>query len=236
MLNFSDYHFRFFICIVAPNAEFAQESGEPIGPADFIKIAERTGQIIEISNWVLNEACRNIREWQEQGYQTVRVDINLSSKDFADRGVLYKFLQVMQRHNLHPNQIGIEITENILLESTEQIIKALSVLHNAGVHISIDDFGTGYSSLNYLKQLPLSGIKIDQSFVHEAPSNKDDLIIMQAITLVGHGFGLDVVAEGVETEWHQSICKGVGCNTIQGLFISPPLVAPEFAQKFLEKK
>jgi diguanylate cyclase (GGDEF)-like protein len=213
-----------------------QENGEQIGPADFIKIAERTGQIIEISNWVLNEACRNIREWQEQGYDTVRVDINLSSKDFAERGVLYKFLQIMQRHNLNPNQIGIEITENILLESTDQIIKALSVLHNAGVHISIDDFGTGYSSLNYLKQLPLSGIKIDQSFVHEAPSNKDDLIIMQAITLVGHGFGLDVVAEGVETEWHQSICKGVGCNTIQGLFISPPLPAPEFAKKFLGKK
>ena len=213
-----------------------QESGEQIGPADFIKIAERTGQIIEISNWVLNEACRNIREWQEQGYDTVRVDINLSSKDFAERGVLYKFLQIVQRHNLNPNQIGIEITENILLESTDQIIKALSVLHNAGVHISIDDFGTGYSSLNYLKQLPLSGIKIDQSFVHEAPSNKDDLIIMQAITLVGHGFGLDVVAEGVETEWHQSICKGVGCNTIQGLFISPPLAASEFAEKFLKKK
>ena len=213
-----------------------QENGEQIGPADFIKIAERTGQIIEISNWVLNEACRNIREWQQQGYDTVRVDINLSSKDFAERGVLYKFLQIMQRHNLNPNQIGIEITENILLESTDQIIKALSVLHNAGVHISIDDFGTGYSSLNYLKQLPLSGIKIDQSFVHEAPSNKDDLIIMQAITLVGHGFELDVVAEGVETEWHQSICKGVGCNTIQGLFISAPLAAPKFAEKFLKKK
>ncbi len=213
-----------------------QESGEQISPSDFIKIAERTGQIIEISNWVLNETCRIIVNWQDQGYETVRVDINLSSKDFADRGVLYKILQTIQRNNLKPNQFGIEITENILLESTEQVIKALTVLHNDGVHISIDDFGTGYSSLNYLKQLPLSGIKIDQSFVHEAPSNKDDLIIMQAITLVGHGFGLDVVAEGVETEWHQSLCKGVGCNTIQGNFVSKPLPADEFASQFLTQQ
>ena len=187
-----------------------------INPADFIRIAERNGQIIEISNWVLQEACRHLIEWEIQGYRTVRVDINLSGMDFNDRGVLYKFLQIMQRKKLNPNQIGIEITENILLESTDQVIKALTLLHNSGVHISIDDFGTGYSSLNYLKQLPLSGIKIDQSFVHEAPSNKDDLIIMQAITLVGHGFGLDVVAEGVETEWHEELCKSIGCNLDTG--------------------
>ena len=206
-----------------------------INPADFIRIAERNGQIIEISNWVLQEACRNLIEWEIQGYKTVRVDINLSGMDFNDRGVLYKFLQIMQRKKLNPSQIGIEITENILLDSTDQVIKALTVLHNSGVHISIDDFGTGYSSLNYLKQLPLSGIKIDQSFVHEAPSNKDDLIIMQAITLVGHGFGLDVVAEGVETEWHEELCKSIGCNKIQGNLISEPLSADEFASKFLPR-
>ena len=208
---------------------------ENINPSDFIRIAERNGQIIEISNWVLQEACRQVLEWQAQGYDPVRVDINLSGMDFADRGVLYKFLQILQRRKLKPGQIGIEITENILLESTDQVIKALKVLHTAGVHISIDDFGTGYSSLNYLKQLPLSGIKIDQSFVHEAPSNKDDLIIMQAITLVGQGFGLDVVAEGVETEWHESLCKGIGCNKIQGNFIAEPMPPDRFAQKFLPR-
>lgn len=212
-----------------------QGSNDNVNPADFIRIAERTGLINEISRWVLQEACRNVKEWNDQGYETVRVDINLSGKDFADRGVLYSFLQTLRHHNLQPHQIGVEITENILLGSTDQIIKALTVLHNAGVHISIDDFGTGFSSLNYLKQLPLSGIKIDQSFVHEAPSNKDDLIIIQAITLVGHGFGLDVIAEGVETEWHESLCKGVGCNTIQGIYVSEPLPADKFAKKFLKK-
>ncbi len=213
-----------------------QQSGDQVNPGDFIRIAERSGLINEISSWVLDQACRQIIQWQEQGYETVRVDINLSSKDFAERGVLYSFLQILRRHNLQPQQIGIEITENILLESTEPVIKALTVLHNAGVHISIDDFGTGFSSLNYLKQLPLSGIKIDQSFVHEAPSNKDDLIIIQAITLVGHGFGLDVVAEGVETEWHESLCKGVGCNTMQGIYVSEPLTADEFAENFLKQR
>jgi diguanylate cyclase (GGDEF)-like protein len=210
-------------------------NSEHVSPADFIRIAERTGLINEISAWVLQQACQQINRWQEQNYETVRVDINLSGKDFADKGVLYSFLQTMRRNNLQPSQIGIEITENIMLQSTEQVIKALSVLHNAGVHVSIDDFGTGFSSLSYLKQLPLSGIKIDQSFVHEAPSNKDDLIIIQAITLVGHGFGLDVVAEGVESEWHESLCKGVGCNTMQGNYVSEPLPADQFAEKFLKK-
>jgi len=213
-----------------------QQDGENINPGDFIKIAERTGQILDISNWVANEACRVIQQWTEQGYDTVRVDINLSSKDFANRGVLYKFLQILQRHHLKASQIGVEIAENIMRESPDQVIKALSVLHNAGVHISIDDFGTGYSSLNSLKQLPLSGIKIDESFVHEAPNSKNDLVIMQAITLAGQGFGLDVVAEGVETEWHQSLCKEVGCNTIQGNYVSPPLPADEFAEQYLKRE
>jgi diguanylate cyclase (GGDEF)-like protein len=213
-----------------------QEDGENINPGDFIKIAERTGQIVEISNWVVNEACRITREWAEQGYETVRIDVNLSSKDFANRGVLYKFLQIVQRHHLKASQIGIEIAENIMLESTDQGISALNVLHNAGVHISIDDFGTGYSSLNSFKRLPLSGIKIDESFVHAAPNSKDDLTIMQAITLAGQGFGLDVIAEGVETEWHQTLCKEVGCNTIQGNYISKPLKAEDFAAQYLKKK
>ena len=213
-----------------------QEDGENINPGDFIKIAERTGQIVEVSNWVVNEACRVTQQWMEQGYETVRVDVNLSSKDFANSGVLYKFLQIIQRHHLKASQIGVEIAENIMLESTDQVINALTVLHNAGVHISIDDFGTGYSSLNSLKRLPLSGIKIDESFVHAAPNSKDDLTIMQAITLAGQGFGLGVIAEGVETEWHQTLCKEVGCNTIQGNYVSKPLTAEDFGTQYLKKK
>ena len=185
---------------------------------------------------MVNEACRVTQQWMEQGYETVRVDVNLSSKDFANRGVLYKFLQIIQRHHLKASQIGVEIAENILLESTDQVINALTVLHNAGVHISIDDFGTGYSSLNSLKRLPLSGIKIDESFVHEAPNSKNDLTIMQAITLAGQGFGLNVIAEGVETEWHQTLCKEVGCNTIQGNYVSKPLTSDDFATQYLKKK
>ena len=212
-----------------------QGDGEHIQPADFIQIAERTGLINDVSEWVLNETCRQLCEWRDEGLETVRIDINLSGKDFGDKGVLYRILPTLQRHDLKPNQLGIEITESVLLESNSHLVKALEVLHNAGVYISIDDFGTGYSSLNYLKRLPLSGIKIDQSFVHEAPNNKDDLIIMQAITLVGHGFGLGVIAEGVESEWHESLCKSVGCNAMQGNHISEPLAADSFARQYLKK-
>ena len=213
-----------------------QGNGKHINPDDFIRIAERTGQIIDISNWVLKETCRILCDWQDRGYQTIRVNINLSGKDFADHGVLYKFLQILQRYNLDPAQIGIEISESVMLESTVQVCKALSLLHNAGVHICIDDFGTGFSSLNHLRQLPLSGIKIDQSLVHEAPGNPDDQIIMQAITLVGQGFGLDVIGEGVETEWHESLCREVGCNTIQGIYVSEPLPEDRFARDYLRKQ
>lgn len=212
-----------------------QGEGEPIKPGDFIKIAERSGLIYDISDWVLNQTCRQICAWRDEGLETVRLDINLSGKDLAERGTLYKVLPTLQRYDLAPSDIGIEIPENILLESSPQLVKALEILHHAGVYISIDDFGTGYSSLSYLKRLPLSGIKIDQSFVHEAPGSKDDLIIMQAITLVAHGFGLGVVAEGVETEWHESLCKGVGCNTIQGNYVSDPLPADAFAPRYLKQ-
>ena len=112
----------------------------------------------------------------------------------------------------------------------------LQELRRLGHTICVDDFGTGYSSLNTLKRLPLSGIKIDESFVHAAPNSKDDLTIMQAITLAGQGFGLDVIAEGVETEWHQTLCKEVGCNTIQGNYESKPLTAEDFATQYLKKK
>ncbi len=210
-----------------------QEGGERLSPADFIQIAERSTLINEISLWVLNRACKLVNRWREQGYDPVRIDINLSSKDFNDGGVLANFQKTLRRHHLRPNHIGIEITENLLIESSEQVIEALATLHTAGVHISIDDFGTGFSSLNYIKQLPLSCLKIDQSFVRDAPSNREDRVLLEAITLVGQGFGLEVVAEGVETDWHQQLCRQIGCHTIQGNHVAEPLPPDAFAERFL---
>ena len=211
-----------------------QLTGEYIDPEEFIAIAERTGQIRELSNWVMKTACQYLKHWRESGLKQIRVDINLSGKDIVDQGILHKVIDVLREFDLAPHQLGIEITENILLDSTDSVFDTLSELRQAGVFVAIDDFGTGYSSLNYLKRFPVSGLKIDQSFIHEAPESEKDQIIMQAIISVGHGLGLHVIAEGVETEKHYSLCKAVNCDAIQGNYISAPLPADEFAKRYLE--
>jgi diguanylate cyclase (GGDEF)-like protein len=209
--------------------------GESIHASDFIRNAERSGLISDVSHWVLQEVCRQQCEWREKGLENVRININLSRKDFGEKGVLYRFLQTLQHYNLRPEQVGIEIAENALKGSDGQLTKSLEMLHQSGVYISLDDFGAGISSLNDLRRLPLSGIKMDPSFVHEAPSSRFDMTIMQAITLAGHGFGLDVVVEGVESEWQETLCKDMGCTAIQGNHISEPLSADQFAQKHLRQ-
>lgn len=211
-----------------------QLSGEYIGPAEFVRVAERSGQIHQLSRWVLERACEYLAEWQEAGLKPIRVDINLSGKDIVDRGILMEMSDTLKRHQLLPGQLGIEITENVLMDSTPTVIGALSDLRNSGVFISIDDFGTGYSSLNYLRNFPVSGLKIDQSFIHDAPSNDNDQVIMEAIVSVGHGLGLSVIAEGVESSQHFALCKGVDCDSVQGNYISEPLPAAEFAKRFLQ--
>ena len=207
--------------------------GDKIQDSDFIRNAERSGLISDVSHWVLQEVCRQQCEWRDKGLENIRININLSRKDFGEKGVLYRFLQTLQHYNLRPEQIGIEIAENAFRESDEQLTKSLEMLHQSGVYISLDDFGAGGSSLNDLRRLPLSGIKLDPSFVTEAPSSERDITIMQAITMTGHGFGLDVVVEGVDSEWQETLCKDMGCTAIQGNHISEPLTADQFAQQHL---
>ena len=209
--------------------------GENVEASDFIRNAERSGLINDVSHWVLQEVCRQQCEWREKGLENVRININLSRKDFGEKGVLYRFLQTLQQYNLRPEQVGIEIAENAFKDSDEELTKSLKKLHQSGVYISMDDFGAGGSSLNDLRRLPLSGIKIDPSVVHEAPTSQQDMTIMQAIALTGQGFGLDVVVEGVESEWQETLCKEMGCTAIQGSHISEPLSADQFAQQHLRQ-
>jgi diguanylate cyclase (GGDEF)-like protein len=211
-----------------------QVGGKNIEPSEFITIAERTGQIHLVSRWVMKRACEYLQQWQEAGLRSIRVDINLSGKDIVDRKIFLEMAETVAAHNLQPEQLGIEITENVLKDSSPTVIGALSDLRDSGVYISIDDFGTGYSSLNYLRNFPVSGLKIDQSFIHDAPANENDQIIMQAIVSVG--LGLSVTAEGIESDQQFALCKGVQCDSIQGNFISEPLPADEFAKKFLQPK
>ena len=210
-----------------------QLDGSYIGPDVFIPIAERTGLINAVGNWVFEKACSYQHRWQQKGFRPVRIDINLSGKDFVNNRVIGNLLETIANKTWQAHLIGIEITENILLKSNPQVIELLTRLHQSKVHISIDDFGTGYSSLNYLKQFPVSCLKIDQAFVREAPNNRQDQIIMQAITTVGHGFGMTVTAEGVETDEHFQLIQKLGCDLAQGNLISIPLPADAFENQYL---
>lgn len=211
-----------------------QHDGSMISPLEFIPVAERTGLINMISEWVFDTACEYQNEWQEKGYKRIRIDINLSGKDFSKKEIIYKIINMIEQDPEFVQKIGIEITENILLKSSDEIIDLLKHLHKSKMHISIDDFGTGYSSLNYLKKFPVSCLKIDQTFVKEAPDKEHDQAIMEAFVSVGHGLGMQVIAEGVEQAAHYRLSRNINCDMAQGCFISKPLKAEDFERELLQ--
>ena len=213
-----------------------QPDGTMISPLEFIPVAERTGLINNISNWVLDTAYACQQEWERQGFKRVRVDVNLSGKDFSQKDVIHKIIQMNNLDEEFAQKIGIEITENVLLKSSEEILDLLKLMHRSKIHISIDDFGTGYSSLNYLKNFPVSCLKIDQTFVKEAPKKEQDQAIMNAFVSVGHGLGMQVIAEGVESASHYRLAQRIECDMAQGYFISRPVSADEFARQYLQRK
>lgn len=210
-----------------------QPDGSMISPLEFIPVAERTGLINQISDWVFDQACAYQEKWSQQKYRQIRVDINLSGKDFSRKDVIHKIIERLDQDPKFAQRIGIEITENVLLKSSDEILDLLKVLHSAKMHISIDDFGTGYSSLNYLKKFPVSCVKIDQTFVKEAPDNIQDQAIMEAFVSVGHGLGMKVIAEGVESPSHYRLSQIINCDMAQGYFISRPLKARDFERTYL---
>lgn len=211
-----------------------QKDGKTIYPDDFIAIAEKSGLINELTQWVLKSACQQQDEWQEQGFKGVRIDVNISSRDFSRNDVIDELQQYIQEDPQFISKIGIEITENVLLESTEEKKDLLNSLYSSGMHISIDDFGTGYSSMNYLRNFSVSGIKIDQTFVREAPKRAEDQTIIEAIVTLGHGLDLQVIAEGVESADHMTLARQVRCDLVQGYYIAGALSADDFRDQFLK--
>lgn len=199
-----------------------------IPPDEFIPIAEETGIIIELGEWVLNEACRQNKAWQDAGYQHIRVAINLSSMQFIQRDLSDKVNNCLQSSKLNPQFLELEITESILMRNVNETIATLNEFKNMGINISVDDFGTGYSSLSYLKRFPLNSLKIDRSFIMDIPDNQDDVTITSAIIAMAHRLNLEVVAEGVETQSQLDFLKQQGCEMAQGYFFSRPLPASEF--------
>jgi diguanylate cyclase (GGDEF)-like protein len=206
-----------------------------ISPAIFIPLAEETGLIGPITDWVMEEACRQNSEWQQQGYKPIRMAVNVSPKQFNQEDIATRIFNQIISSDLAPKYVELEITEGALVEDVEKSNGILSELKKRGVHISIDDFGTGYSSLSYLKKFPLDTLKIDQSFVRDLLQDPDDAAIVSAIIAMARSLRFNVIAEGVETLDQLNYLAAHGCNEVQGYFMGKPLPAKEF-EKFLIKK
>jgi EAL domain-containing protein (putative c-di-GMP-specific phosphodiesterase class I) len=204
-----------------------------ISPALFIPLAEETGFIIPIGEWVLRTACEQCRAWQELGFPSLHVAVNLSSRQFHQRDLPASIYHILQETGLNPLDLDLEITEGLVMHQAESSINTLRELKAMDMRISIDDFGTGYSSLSYLKRFPIDVLKIDQSFVRDIPGDADDAAIASTIITMAHSLGLKVVAEGVETKEQLNFIREHGCDAMQGYFLSKPLPADQF-ESFLK--
>jgi diguanylate cyclase (GGDEF)-like protein/PAS domain S-box-containing protein len=196
-----------------------------IPPDKFIPIAEATGLIVPIGEWVLQEACQQLRLWIDQGHTDLVMAINLSARQFFQKNLLEFIQQVLKRTGVPSANLEFEITESMMMNNVEETIATLNKMKDLGLQLSIDDFGTGYSSLSYLKQFPIHKLKIDKSFVDGLPHDADDLAIVQAIIAISHALHLRVIAEGVETAEQYRLLSSLDCNEIQGYFFSKPLPA-----------
>jgi diguanylate cyclase (GGDEF)-like protein len=201
-----------------------------VPPGKFIPLAERSGLIIPLGEWVLNEACRQAQIWQKK-YQLppILIAVNLSALQFKRGNIVETVRSALARSGLPAAQLELELTESILLSDVDEVMKTLRCLKEIGVQLSIDDFGTGYSSLAYLKRLTVDKLKIDQSFVRDMESNAEDAAIVQAINQLGHTLKLTTIAEGVETKEQLALLKKLGCDEIQGYLFSRPIPGEEFA-------
>ena len=197
-------------------------------PDAFIDVAEKTGLIIPIGEWVLNEACRQMRVWFDQGYSHWRVAVNLSALQFCHKGLVDSVACALARHQLPANSLTLEITETTAMNDADASMTVLQQLSLMGVDLSIDDFGTGYSSLMYLKRLPANELKIDRGFVRDLEHDSDDAAIVSAIVALGQALGLRIVAEGVETDTQQSFLTTLGCDALQGYLLGHPKPAQQF--------
>ncbi|CAB3746352.1 membrane protein [Burkholderia sp. MSh2] len=199
-----------------------------ISPAQFIPLAEKTGLIVPIGSWVLNEACRQMRVWRDAGHVGWNVAVNLSALQFNHERLVQSVREALERHALEPGCLTLEITESTAMRNADTSLRILEQIHAMGVRISIDDFGTGYSSLLYLKRLPASELKIDRGFVSELAQDTEDAAIVSAIIALGQTLNLKIVAEGVETVAQQQFLTQLGCDSLQGYLLGRPMPAEHF--------
>ncbi|MHC0036246.1 putative bifunctional diguanylate cyclase/phosphodiesterase [Pseudoneobacillus sp. C159] len=204
-----------------------------VPPSKFIPVAEDTGLIISLDEWVLEKACQQNKEWNSIGFcSPVKIAVNISPQHFRLPNFDSVVKKVLDKTGLSPHLLEIEITEHSFINNTEECITCLKNLNELGVSVAIDDFGIGYSSLNYLRKLPIHSLKIDRTFIQEMAANSEDIAIVKAITILAHELNLKVVAEGIESSEVISVLDQLGCDEIQGYYISRPLSKKDFEQNF----
>ncbi|CAM5223975.1 Diguanylate cyclase/phosphodiesterase with PAS/PAC sensor(S) OS=Ureibacillus acetophenoni OX=614649 GN=SAMN05877842_10692 PE=4 SV=1 [Ureibacillus acetophenoni] len=202
-----------------------------ISPAEFIPLAEETGLIIPIGEWVLKEACKQTKMWRDQGHD-LSVSVNLSSLQLMNKNIVEVIKAITFCCKLDPQYLSIEVTESMAITDLTDTLHKLKQLQEYGINIALDDFGTGYSSLSYLNILPINTVKIDKSFINNI-KNKTHSEIVKSVSNIAHSIGLVVVVEGVEDEEQFNIIRSLGIELIQGYFISKPLPKEEFEAQFL---
>lgn len=207
-----------------------------ISPAKFIPLAEETGTIIPIGEWILFTACKQMADWLKLGIKPFRLSVNLSGRQFRQPNIVELIARVLEETEVPAKYLTLEITESITMDDVDHAIQVLKEINSLGVQIAIDDFGTGYSSLSYLKEFPIHKLKIDRAFVKDLPGNKDDVAISNTIIQLSQNLNLGVIAEGVETKDQLELLKEMGCFEIQGYYYSKPLPGEQFARDFLELK
>ena len=201
-----------------------------VPPDKFIPIAEETGFIIDINKWVLCEACRQAEKWNQDNFHPITVAVNLSGYRLTSQNIIQSIESALFETQYDGGHIEIEITENIIIQDTDEAASTLNKIKNLNMRIAMDDFGTGYSSLSYLATLPVDKIKIDRSLVMGCTSQSKNLVIIKAIIAMGHSLGKKIVAEGIETEEQYHLLKKMGCDEAQGYFFSYPVPPQEFAR------
>lgn len=204
-----------------------------ISPLDFIPLAEETGLIIPIGNWVLKSACEQLVAWQRQGLNDLRMSVNLSGRQLKEDNFVQGLLDIVSASGADPRYLELELTESMLMDAGQITIDKLDALKAAGIKLAIDDFGTGYSSMSYLKRFPINTLKVDRSFVRDLPHNTQDCAITKAIISMAHSLNLHVVAKGIETAVQEALLKSTGCDSGQGYLYGKPVPAIQIEQMLL---
>jgi diguanylate cyclase (GGDEF)-like protein len=209
----------------------SKAGGQFISPAEFVPIAEQSGLIVPIGEWVMRYSCETAAAWAKAGHD-IRVAVNVSGAQFYQSDLVHYVSQCLKETGLKPSSLELEVTESVFMDDINHTIETLQQLHALGVELAIDDFGTGYSSLSYLRQFPIDRLKIDQSFIRNALNNNDDAAIARTIVRLGHSLNLKVIAEGVETKEHEAFLREEKCDEVQGFRYSRPIPLTDF-NKFI---